>query len=334
MTPMVKRLLELAPKIGARVVLEPRYGLVAQIIFPNGVRRFFKHGKFDLNPVAATQIADDKDWASFFMRASGYPAVAGQTFYSDAFCKQIGSDRDLAAAKAAANALGYPLFVKPNSKSQGRAVCKVHSDAELEQAATAIFALDNVLLLEPVQTGSDYRIVVLDGKVLCAYRRVPLAVMGDGTHTIEQLLRIKQAYFESRNRPEAINITDFRIKENLQRTSRSLESVPAKGEVVVLLDNANLSNGGTAEDVTTVLHPDYLAMAVALTNDMGLRICGIDIMTEADITQPLGTYAIIEINALPGVDYYAVTGPAEKERVDNLYLAVLEALSQPSIPTR
>ncbi len=328
--PALERMLELAPRIGATVIREPRFGVAAQVVFANGVRRSFRRWSLDLNPTASSELATDKDWSAYFMRTMGYPAVPGEVFYSDELCTKLGSDRDLRAAVAHAQSLGYPLFVKPNARSQGRAVFKVFDRDELEQAAAAIFEIDSVLLMQPVQEGLDYRIVVLDDRVLCAYERRALSVVGDGVRSVAELLADKQRHFDEVDRHDTINAEDPRISIHLGRDGRTLAWIPADGEETALLDNANLSDGGSAREVTDELHPGYVEIAVRLTRDMGLRLCGIDIMTGEPISSPPGRYVVIEINAWPGIEYFAASGPRERERVDELYLAVLVALSRPT----
>ena len=82
-SPLLGRILKkIAPKIGARVVLEPKWNIVGQIIFKNGKKRYFRYSSLDLNPLGASEISKDKDFAAFFMRKMGYPVILGETFFS------------------------------------------------------------------------------------------------------------------------------------------------------------------------------------------------------------------------------------------------------------
>ncbi|MDZ4227312.1 MAG: cyanophycin synthetase, partial [Patescibacteria group bacterium] len=95
---MLPRLLKrLAPKIGASVLIEPEWGVAGRIRFRNGRYSYFRYNTLDLNPVGASDVAKDKDYAAFFMRALGYPAVRGKAFFSDDWCETIGSERDAEA---------------------------------------------------------------------------------------------------------------------------------------------------------------------------------------------------------------------------------------------
>ncbi len=117
---------KLAPRIGARVVLEPEWQIAGQIVYRNGSKRYFRYNTLDLNPVGASDIAKDKDYANFFMRKMRYPTIQGKAFFSDEWCEAIGSRRDVNAAYAYARKLGFPLIVKPNSGTQGTDVALVH----------------------------------------------------------------------------------------------------------------------------------------------------------------------------------------------------------------
>lgn len=106
------------------------------------------------------------------------------------------------------------------------------------------------------------------------------------------------------DRDTVINCEDARIRQNLKRNKLTTDSVLPEGRILQLLDNANLSTGGTSIDLTNVVHLDYATLAINITSDMGLRLCGVDIITE-DICKPLSEYVVIEINSAPGLDNYA-----------------------------
>ena len=132
-------------------------------------------------------------------------------------------------------------------------------------------------------------------------RRTPLAIVGNGKSTVTQLLQTKQAEFVTRGRDTTLTIEDPRIAHSLTYLHSTLDTIPESGKTMELLANANLSSGGDAEDVTDLLHEDYKKMAIKLTRDMGLRFCGVDIMTGGPIDQPISDYTVIEINSAPGL---------------------------------
>ncbi|MBI2623269.1 MAG: cyanophycin synthetase [Candidatus Liptonbacteria bacterium] len=323
-----KVLKKIAPQIGARVVLEPEWNIVGQILFKNGRKRYFRYSSLDLNPLGASDIAKDKDYANFFMRRMGYPVIPGKAFFSHDWCKAIGSRRGIDAAYRYARTLGFPVVVKPNSGSQGTNVAFAHTRAEFFRAMRASFAGDRVALVQRPVKGTDYRVVVLDGRVISAYERIPLHVVGDGRRTIRQLLKEKQRRFVAASRDTRLKFGDPRIALKLRRQGLTLRSVPPEGARIYLLDNANLSTGGDSVDVTKDVHPAFRRIAVRLTKDMGLRLCGVDIMVKGSITEKPGEYWVLEVNAAPGLDHYVATGRAQEKIVEKLYLEVLESMAR------
>ncbi|MCF7815713.1 MAG: cyanophycin synthetase [Candidatus Pacebacteria bacterium] len=319
---------KIAPKIGAKVLLEPEWRIVGQITFKSGRRTYFRYNTLDLNPVGASDVAKDKDYANFFMVKLGYPVVPGsKTFFRDDWCKAIHARRrGIDEAYAHAQKLGLPVIVKPNSGSQGTDVALVHTKRAFYRAVRAVFKNDRIVLVQNPVFGKDYRIVVLDGDVISAYERIPLSVVGDGKRTVRELLLRKQRSFSRMGRDTQIVLDDPRIKEKLARDGCTFESVVAKGRKVFLLDNANLSSGGEAVDVTSVVHPTYRALAVSLTRDMGLRLCGVDLMICGDITEESKQYWVLEINAAPGLDHYSRNGIDQQKIVEQLYSKVLKSL--------
>ena len=226
-TPILGRLFkELAPRIGAQVVMEPAWGIAGQIVYASGRKRYFRFSSIDLNTLGASEIAKDKDYANFFIRRLGYPTIPGQTFFRKEWASAIKSDRDVDAGWAYAQKLGLPVIVKPNSQSQGRAVSLVHTKRDFFQAMRSVFKLDRVALVQRVVRGHDYRIVVLDDRVISAYERIPLLVTGDGRTTIAQLLDRKQKKFRRDGRDTVINADDPRITTKLSRVGLTFTSVP------------------------------------------------------------------------------------------------------------
>ncbi len=320
-------LIEIAPRVGARVTLEPVWGYVGQITYASGVKRYFRSSTLDINRIGASDIAKDKGYAKYFMRLEGYQTIPGETFYSKSWAKAIQSKKDIDAAYRYASRIGFPVVVKPNSRSQGSGVMKVHNKTEFYQAARSAFAKDNTILVERAMTGREYRIVVLDDSIISAYERFPLQVTGDGHSTIERLLRSKQKLFEQLDRDTRIDFSDPRIRTKLKRQKMTLKSVPKAGDVVILLDNANLSTGGESEDVTDIVHPDMANLAICLTKAMGLRLCGVDVIVSTSIDRsPKNSYHIIEVNSAPGLDHYASLGDKQRKVVEDLYLRVLKAM--------
>lgn len=229
--PVIGYIRRLAPQIGARVIVEPEWGIAAQIIFKSGKKRYIRYSSLDLNTLGSSDIAKDKDYSTFFMREMGYSTIEGKTFFSDKFAEMIGSDRKIDNAYAYASKLGFPVIVKPNSGSQGQNVALVHDKRSFYKALKRIFEFDKVALVQRPVAGKDYRIVVLDGEVISAYQRVPLSVVGNGKSTIHALLKAKQRDFVKEGRDTRIKMDDPRILEKLAREHRNINSIPKKDEI-------------------------------------------------------------------------------------------------------
>lgn len=327
-----KLLRKIAPCIGATIFLEPEWEIAGQITFKSGKKSYFRYNTLDLNPVGASDIAKDKDYANLFMQRLGYPVVPGsKTFFSKEWAQAIGApQRMIDNAYTYSKKLGFPIVVKPNSGSQGSGVAIVHNRREFYRAMRAAFKLDRVVLVQRPVRGQDYRLVVLDDEVISAYERIPLNIVGNGKTSIKQLLQIKQCQFINSKRGTRIKIDDPRIAEKLKRQKLTLRSVPSPEKQIFLLDNANLSSGGDAIDVTTSVNPAFCQLAIQLTKDMNLHLCGVDLMVDGRINEPPipGKYWVLEINAAPGLDHYAKTGKAQEKIVEELYLKILRSLDR------
>jgi D-alanine-D-alanine ligase-like ATP-grasp enzyme len=312
--------------MGIAITIEPRYGYVGQIALADGRKKYFRGTNFDLNPLGASEVARDKSYAAYFMHHMGYPVIEGRQFLLDWWRERISVDEDAGASVVYANALGYPVIVKPNSKSQGSGVFKVYSDGELMCAIQSYQEKERVFLVQRFVPWRDYRIVVLDNEIISAYERRALSVTGDGVSSVRELLSDKQEQFNKRGRDTRIRINDPRILQCLERKQRSLDAVVPREETWQLLDNANLSTGGDAHDCTDSIHPAYAELAVKLTRDMGLRYCGVDLFVDGVLTDASCTYIICEINAAPGIDNYASIGLDQHKRVESMYRKIVEAL--------
>lgn len=325
-----RMLQKIAPRIGATVLMEPEWKIVGRITFKSGRHSYFRYNTLDLNPMGGSEIARDKDYSNFFMDKMGYPIVpSSRTFFSDQWGKAIGSPRrNIDAAYRHARKIGFPVIVKPNSGSQGVGVSLVFNKREFYKAVRSVFKGDRIVLVQQQVCGTDYRLVVLDKKVISAYERIPLNVVGDGKSTIGQLLKIKQKQFVASSRDTQIKTADPRIVIKLKHQGLSFRSIPTKGQRVYLLDNANLSTGGDSVDVTEKVHPAFKRLAVKLTRDMGLRLCGVDLIIEGDISQKPSTFWVLEVNSAPGLDHYAKIGKAQEQIVEDLYLEVLKHMER------
>ena len=316
---------KLATQIEATVLIEPEYAFVGQITFKNGKRTFFRNTRFEINNHASVAIVQDKGYASFFLKGLGYKVPEEQTFFSEQLCSKLIKKRNIDDGYAFAKNIGFPAIVKPNDLSKGILVAKVYNKDEYYETAQKIFLKTSVLLIQKFYSGNDYRVVVLDGEIVSAYQRMPLSVIGDGKSSILEIIEQKKKIILQENRDVTIDLDDFRIAAKLKKQGLTLNSVIPENTRIKILDNANLSSGGEAIDVTKEIHPDFQKLAISVTKDIGLRLGGVDIIT-SDITQPMQDYVIIEINGAPGLEHYASIGEEQMKVVEELYLKILKAI--------
>ncbi|MGB9866617.1 MAG: cyanophycin synthetase [Bacillota bacterium] len=205
-----------------------------------------------------------------------------------------------------AQELGYPLVVKPLDGNQGKGVSlNLNSLDELRGAFAIARKYSDEVIVERHIPGRHYRILVVGSKVVAVSERIPAHVVGDGVHTISQLVDIVNSdprRGENHEKP----LTKIRIDEIalnlLSRNRLSPEYVPATGEIVYLRENANLSTGGIAIDVTEEVHPYNQDLALRVAQFVGLDVAGIDVVV-SHISVPItpSTGAVIEVNACPGL---------------------------------
>ncbi len=201
--------------------------------------------------------------------------------------------------------VGYPLVIKPIDGNHGRGITvDINSFEHALEAFNAAREVSHRVIVEKFMTGEDYRLLVINNRLVAAAKRTPAHVVGDGKSTIEELVHIvnkdpRRGYGHEKELTE-ITINDL-TKTIIADAGYTENSVLPAGEKLILKDTANLSTGGTAEDVTDIVHPANVSMAERISKIIDLDICGIDIMT-SDISQPLSDTggAVLEVNAGPG----------------------------------
>ena len=241
----------------------------------------------------AVDIACDKEETKELLEAAEIPVPRGTVVRSEA------------GLKDAIEKYGYPLVIKPIDGNHGKG--NTTNITTWEHAVTALESAQRYgrsAIVERFITGFDFRILVINYKFICAALRTPAAVKGDGVHTIQYL--IDEVNKDSRrgfgHEKVLTQITvDGSTMKMLEEVGYTLETVPPKGELVLLKTTANLSTGGTSEDVTDEVHPENIVMCERIAKIIGLDICGIDIMAK-DLRTPVSENggAILEVNAAPG----------------------------------
>lgn len=241
----------------------------------------------------AVDIACDKEETKSLLEAAEVPVPRGTVVRSEE------------GLKDAITRFGYPLVIKPIDGNHGKG--NTTNITTWEVAVKALQAAQHYgrnVIVEKYITGFDFRALVINYKFICAALRTPASVTGDGVNTIQYLIDEtnkdpRRGYGHEKVLTQ-ITIDNFTWKM-LNDKGYTLETVPAKDELVLLKPTANLSTGGTSTDVTDEVHPANIFMFERIARIIGLDICGIDIMT-TDLRTPINENggAILEVNAAPG----------------------------------
>jgi cyanophycin synthetase len=232
--------------------------------------------------------------------------------------------------------IGYPIVLKPLDGNHGKGASinvKTWEDAVagLEYAQK----YSRRIIVEKFITGFDFRVLIIDNKLVAAAKRVPANVVGNGTDTIQQLINTTnldpRRGYGHENVLTQIDV-DRDTTDLLEKLEYTLETVPKKGETVYLKSTANLSTGGTSVDVTDMMHPENVFLCERISRVIGLDICGVDIMAE-NLTQPLKENGgcILEVNAAPGFRMHLAPSEGLPRNVAS---PVIDMLYPPGKPSR
>ena len=241
----------------------------------------------------AVDIAGDKEETKMLLGAAEIPVPKGTVIKTE-----IGLDE-------AIEKFGYPLVIKPIDGNHGKGnTTNIINREQAIKAFEAANAFSRSVIIERFITGYDFRCLVINNKFICAALRTPASVVGDGVHTIQWLIdetnKDPRRGFGHEKVLTQITIDQF-TQKMLDDVSYTLETVPAKGERVLLKPTANLSTGGTSNDVTDEVHPANIFMFERIAKIIVLYICGIDVMA-VDLRTPVAENGgvILEVNAAPG----------------------------------
>jgi cyanophycin synthetase len=293
----------------------------------------FRHGRYQQRIQATTtgrtgniavELAGDKEETNGILRDLGLPVPEQRIV------------RRASDAVRAAKVIGFPVVVKPLAGNHGRGVSiNLKTAEEVEVGFAKAREHGRSIIVESYIDGYDHRLLVIDGKLVAAAKRVPGHVVGDGKHTIEQLVAIvNQDPRRGVGHEKVLTRLEFdhQAERLLKKIGHDKDTVPAKDEVVYLRSTANLSTGGTAIDVTDTIHPDNREMAIRAISAIGLDIGGVDFLTK-DITLSYREAggAICEVNAGPGFRMHVAPSEGTPRDVGG---AVVDMLFPPDAPTR
>jgi cyanophycin synthetase len=256
-------------------------------------QRRIQAAETDSTSAIAEAIAQDKDLTKTLLLAVGVPVPIGRPA------------KDLEDAWAIAQKIGLPVVLKPLDGNQGKGVTVNIVERQVFDQAYAAAAYYGEVLVEKFLPGSDYRLLVVGDKLVAAARREPPLVVGDGVLSVRELVA-EVNIDPRRGEGHATSLSKIKFDDIaigcLKSQDLNPDSVPEQGRRVVLRNNANLSTGGTATDVTDDVHPDVAARVVAAAQMVGVDVCGVDVVCES-VLRPLEEQngGVVEVNAAPGL---------------------------------
>lgn len=272
----------------------------------------------------AVDIACNKEQTKKMLDAASIPVAKGSICVDE---------EDL---ETTIKSIGYPIVLKPldGNHGKGASINVTNWDDALLGLAHAQ-KYSRKVIVERFITGHDFRVLVIDNKIVAAAQRVPAHVVGDGKSTITEL--IKQVNDDPRRGYGHENVlTEIEIDrdslELLSKRNYTVDTRPEMGDVVYLKSTANLSTGGTSIDVTEMMHPENIFMSERISRIIGLDICGIDIMA-SNLTQSLKENGgvILEVNAAPGFRMHLAPSEGLPRNVAS---PVIDMLYPPGKPSR
>ena len=241
----------------------------------------------------AVELASDKEETNKILASLGLPVP-----------RQELAQNEEAAIKAARR-MGFPVVTKPYNGNHGRGISiRLTTDEEVRAGFLMAKEHSRTVIVETFVEGDDHRLLVVNGELIAATRRTPGHVVGDGVHTVKELVdEVNEDPRRGVGHEKVLTrlILDSQAEMMLTRQDFTEASIPPAGQIVSLRSTANLSTGGTATDVTDVIHPDNRDMATRAIRAIGLDVGGVDFLSP-DITESYRTVggAICEVNAAPG----------------------------------
>ena len=244
-------------------------------------------------PHISVELASDKEETNKILAGLGLPVPQQELVQSET------------QAVRAARRIGFPVVTKPYNGNHGRGISiRLTTDAEVAQGFLAAREHSRSVIVETFLEGDDHRLLVVNGELVAATRRTPGHVVGDGEHDIAALVEIVNQDPRRGVGHEKVLTRlelDAQAHKMLERAGMTAASVPTRGQMVYLRSTANLSTGGTATDVTDVIHPDNREMAERAVRAIGLDVGGVDFLSK-NITESYRSIGggICEVNAAPG----------------------------------
>ncbi len=260
-----------------------------------------------VNNSVAAAIASYKSTSNKFLRKKGFP-MPKQTSARSAkdiikYLDESGLQDIVIKPKRGVG--GHGVTILPRSKEEIEAAYNEAREHNLSRKQPHA-------VVEEFIPGENYRLLVLGDKVIAAAHRIAASVTGNGTDTIEVLIKNKNKQLKKMSRPTIP--VDEETHTTLEQNNMTLQSIPQKGKEVKLRFNANMTSGGSTRECLSEVHPEYKKVAIEITKAIGLELAGLDLIT-TDITKPTKNYGINEVNHNPGLRIHYMPDEGESFHV-------------------
>lgn len=269
----------------------------------NGKREYVKQAtKTSLDTYVSYLAMENKEVTKYILKTSGFPTPEGRTFLNVSQAMESFEDFK-----------GKEIVVKPKTTNYGLGIVMfrpLKTKAEFKDALEIAFNFDDEVIAEQFLHGQEYRFLVVGDDCIAVLQRIGANVVGDGKSTVAELVATKNEHPWRGTHHlaplEKIVLGDIEC-HNLKQMGYTPASVLAEGEQVFLRDNSNISTGGDSIDVTDEAHEFFKHQAVAAANAIGARICGVDIIINAELSDGSAQYGFIELNFNPAIHMHAFT---------------------------
>jgi cyanophycin synthetase len=278
-----------------------------------------------LTSAIAVEVCQEKPLTNQILRTVGVRVPEGDTATSADEAWKI------------AQRIGLPVVLKPEAGNQGKGVSvNLTHEVEIREAYSIASKYDTQerVLVEQYIEGHDFRLLIINGKLVAAARREPAHVVGDGQHTVAELVDLANQDPRRREGHSSI-LTRIKLDEPallvLNQQNLTIASIPAHNQKIYLRTNSNLSTGGTAIDVTDDVHPSNIRLAELAAQILALDVAGIDMVCK-DISRPLEEQGgvVIEVNAAPGLRMHLAPAEGEPRDVGTPIIKMLYPDDKPS----
>jgi hypothetical protein len=267
-------------------------GLVFSVASKNK-RVYFGAGRcswYPQNNATAATLASDKYFTNVILERAGVPTLGGEYFFlHERHRAHRAPGHEVDDARDYFRELGATAFVKPLMGSRGDFAQSISAEAALDDYIRKVSHHYDSILIQPIVSGFEYRIFILDDDVLYSARKYPPYLLGDGVCSVRDLLAAHNTALQARGLSAATMNPE---------TDPSLDTVLGRGERWEIPGRMNLSAGGSM--VLEEVHSDALpALARKAVRALGLRVAAVDLFT--DIAGEAGAHAVIEVNSNPSI---------------------------------